>query len=90
MSVSKTYKEVLLQNLTSSTLALSDDIFIFDSEPNTYCHAVCSQPCYIAEVGFSHDFPVCNFGDPLLMTKLLWIVYDLTDLKTLLLNNSYN
>ena len=57
-----------LQNLTSSTLALSGDIFIFDSEPNTYCHAVCSQPCYIAEVGFSREFPVSNFGDPLLMT----------------------
>ena len=58
-----------LQNLTSSTLALSSDIFTFDSEPNTYCHAVCSQPCYIAEVGFSRDFPVSNnFGDPLLMT----------------------
>ena len=57
-----------LQNLTSSTLALSGDIFIFDSEPNTYCHAVCNQPCYIAEVGFGHEFPVSNFGDPILMT----------------------
>ena len=58
-----------LQNLTSSsTLALSGDIFTFDSEPNTYCHAVCSQPCYIAEVGFSQDFLETDFGDPLLMT----------------------
>ena len=54
----------------NETVLLFNDgeIFEFDTDPDEYCAVVTSEPVYIAEFGFGHDYLSDGYGDPLLMT----------------------
>ena len=56
-------------NLTEIIVLSNDgDIHQFDTNSNEYCTVLTSNPSYVAEYGFGHDYLSDGYGDPLLMT----------------------
>ena len=56
-------------NLTEIIVLSNDgDIHQFDTNSNEYCTILTSNPSYVAEYGFGHDYLSDGYGDPLLMT----------------------
>ena len=49
-------------------LSYDGDIHQFDTNSNEYCTVLTSNPSYVAEYGFGHDYLSDGYGDPLLMT----------------------
>ena len=56
-------------NVTKIIVLSNDgDIHQFDTNSNEYCTVLTSNPSYVAEYGFGHDYLSDGYGDPLLMT----------------------
>ena len=49
-------------------LSNDGDIHQFDTNSSEYCTVLTSNPSYVAEYGFGHDYLSDGYGDPLLMT----------------------
>ena len=55
-------------NVTKTVLLPNDgDIYQFDTNSNEYCTVLTSNPSYVVEYGFGHDYLSDGYGDPLLM-----------------------
>ena len=65
-----TKAEIKCGTNVNETVILSNDgdIHQFDTNSNEYCSIITSNPSYMAEYGFGHDYLSDGYGDPLLMT----------------------
>ena len=69
-SENNTIAEIKCGTNAKETVVLSNDgdIHQFDTNSNEYCTVLTSNPSYVAEYGFGHEYLNDSYGDPLLMT----------------------
>ena len=69
-SENNTIAEIKCGTNVNEIVVLSNDgdIHQFDTNSNEYCTVLTSNPSYVAEYGFGHDYLNDSYGDPLLMT----------------------
>ena len=69
-SENNTIAEIKCGTNVNEIVVLSNDgdIHQFDTNSNEYCTVLTSNPSYVVEYGFGHDYLSDGYGDPLLMT----------------------